>query len=89
MMSDSGDPGRNFNGSYGALAEGGGVLLDMCHELDMAGTLFPEATLDDISCLGHSDYPAVDFLSKVNLRTPTSLGTVAMDYLSPVSFRKH
>ena len=80
-------PGRKFKGSYGALADGGGVLLDLCHELDMAGTLFPQASLDGVSCLGHSDYPAVDFLSRIDLRTPTSLGTVAMDYLSPVAFR--
>ena len=33
----------SFAASYAARPEGGGVLLDLCHELDMAQTLFPAA----------------------------------------------
>ena len=82
-------PGRSFPGSYGARAEGGGVLLDLCHELDMASFLFPRAKELSVRCLGHDDYPGVDFCTSVALSGPSSsLGNVSMDYLSPVYVRR-
>ena len=82
-------PGRMFSGSYASESEGGGVLLDLCHELDMAWQLFPEARTVSVSCLGHADWPGVDFCTRVELggRSRAS-GTVAMDYLSPVPVRR-
>ncbi len=80
-------PGREFAGSYGARPDGGGVLLDLCHEIDMAASLFPDASISEVHCLGHQGHPTVDFVSQIALQTPSSLGTVAMDYLSPVGFR--
>lgn len=78
-----------FSDSYAARAEGGGVLLDLCHELDMAHCLFPAAELQAVDCLGHADFPGVDFATRVTLAEDGGpVGTVAMDYLSPKSLRR-
>ena len=82
-------PGRRFAGSYGARADGGGALLDLCHELDMATFLFPCAKELSVRCLGHDDYPGVDFCTNVALSGPSApLGNVSMDYLSPIYIRR-
>lgn len=78
----------SFAASYAALPQGGGVLLDLCHELDMALTLLPQARVGGVSSLGHAGFPGVDFASRVGLEGGGLLGSVAMDYLSPVSFRR-
>jgi len=78
-----------FSESYASRPEGGGVLLDLCHEIDMAHCLFPDATHVDVTSLGHEDYPNVDFASRITMsgkNTPS--GTVSMDYLAPVSTRR-
>ncbi len=78
-----------FADSYAAGAEGGGVLLDLCHELDMALALFPGLAVQGVQSLGHAGFPGVDFASRVALAAPGGpVGTVAMDYLSPVSLRR-
>ncbi|MEO0343742.1 MAG: hypothetical protein AAF198_09930 [Pseudomonadota bacterium] len=76
-----------FAQSYAAKPEGGGVLLDLCHELDMALTLFPDAKLTTVTSLDHCDHPRVDFATSINLITEAASGTVSMDYLSPASKR--
>ena len=79
-----------FADSYAARAPGGGVLLDLCHELDMAQALFPSLVAGAVACLGHEDFPGVDFSTEITL-TPAGAGpvaTVAMDYLSPVFLRR-
>ncbi|MCF1709473.1 hypothetical protein L0V05_11670 [Tabrizicola sp. J26] len=78
----------SFAASYAALPEGGGVLLDLCHELDMALTLLPQARIGGVASLGHARFPGVDFASRIGLEGAGLLGAVAMDYLSPVSFRR-
>ena len=78
-----------FDDSYAANADGGGVLLDLCHELDIANLLFPNAQLKRVDSLGHVDYPGVDFSSRITLTEPNgAIGTIAMDYLSPHSLRR-
>jgi predicted dehydrogenase len=64
------------------------VLLDLCHELDMALTLLPGLAVDSVTSLGHARFPGVDFASRLALAGPGQIGTVAMDYLSPVSYRR-
>jgi len=76
-----------FADSYAARAAGGGVLLDLCHELDMAACLFPAATLDAVESIGHRRYPGVDMATRISLGG-NALGSVSMDYLSPVSTRR-
>lgn len=78
-----------FSQSYAAQAEGGGVLLDLCHEIDMAACLFPGLATDGVSSLGHPAYPGVDMASQIALTAAgRATGTVAMDYLAPVSTRR-
>lgn len=78
-----------FADSYAASPEGGGVLLDLSHELDMALALFPTLELTRCDSLGHRDFPGVDFASFVQLAAPSGpVGRVAMDYLAPVSTRQ-
>lgn len=78
----------SFPRSYAAKAEGGGVLLDLCHELDMAKALFPDLAVDHVTSVGHAEFDGVDFASRIAVSGGGVAGTVAMDYLSPVSVRR-
>lgn len=78
----------SFAESYAARPDGGGVLLDLCHELDLALALLPGLRLAEVASLGHPDFPGVDFATRIALSGPGQLASVAMDYLSPVSFRR-
>ena len=78
-----------FSDSYAARADGGGVLLDLCHEIDMAQCLFPGLTLTGCDSLGHGAYPGVDMASLLTSRAANgATGTVAMDYLCPRLVRR-
>lgn len=73
-----------FSDSYAARPEGGGVLLDLCHEIDVAACLLPGLDLSSVESLGHARYPGVDMASLLTLRAANgAAGTVAMDYLCP------
>lgn len=77
-----------FSESYAARPMGGGVLLDLCHELDMAACLFPGLALAGVDSLGHAAYPGVDVASTIHLTSVSMTGNVVMDYLAPVSTRR-
>lgn len=78
-----------FSDSYAARAEGGGVLLDLCHELDLAACLFPGLAVTRVESLGHPGFPGVDFASRVSLqRQGIVVGDVSMDYLTPLLHRR-
>ena len=77
-----------FSDSYAARAEGGGVLLDLCHELDLACCLFPGLEVTRVESLGHPAFPGVDFASRVSLRSASVVGDVSMDYLTPLLHRR-
>jgi predicted dehydrogenase len=77
-----------FSESYAARREGGGVLLDLCHELDMAACLFPGLELTGVESLGHPAFPDVDFASRISLRRGALVGDVSMDYLAPGLHRR-
>lgn len=77
-----------FSDSYAAQPTGGGVLLDLCHELDMAACLLPGLTLTSVDSLGHAAYPGVDVATQIRLTAGHATGEVAMDYLAPVSTRR-
>lgn len=77
-----------FSESYAARAEGGGVLLDLCHELDMAACLFPDLAPVQVEAQGHAAYPGVDVASRISLRSPQVTGEVTMDYLTPKMHRQ-
>lgn len=77
-----------FSESYAARADGGGVLLDLCHELDLAVCLFPGLEVTRVESLGHPAFPGVDFASRVSLRRGGVVGDVSMDYLTPLLHRR-
>ena len=78
-----------FADSYAALPTGGGVLLDLSHEVDMAQLFFPGLSLKAVNCLGHAAFPGVDFSTMMQLAADGGpVGSVAMDYLSPVFVRR-
>jgi predicted dehydrogenase len=77
-----------FSESYAARADGGGVLLDLCHELDLVACLFPGLEVTRVESLGHPAFPGVDFASRVSLRRGGVVGDVSMDYLTPLLHRR-
>jgi predicted dehydrogenase len=77
-----------FSESYAARAEGGGVLLDLCHELDLACCLFPGLAVTRVECVGHPAFPGVDFASRISLRQQGVVGDVSADYLTPLLHRR-
>lgn len=77
-----------FSESYAARADGGGVLLDLCHELDLAACLFPGLSVTRVESLGHPAFPGVDFASRISLRRQGLVGDVSMDYLTPLLHRR-
>jgi len=77
-----------FSESYAARADGGGVLLDLCHELDLAACLFPGLAVTRVESHGHAGFPGVDFASRISLRGNGVTGDVSMDYLTPRLHRR-
>ncbi|MBA3909295.1 MAG: hypothetical protein C0524_05275 [Rhodobacter sp.] len=77
-----------FSESYAARADGGGALLDLCHELDLAACLFPGLTVTRVESLGHQAFPGVDFASRISLQRQGVVGDVSMDYLTPQLHRR-
>ena len=77
-----------FSDSYAARPEGGGVLLDLCHELDLATCLFPGLLVTRVESLGHPAFPGVDFASRISLTRQGLAGDVSMDYLTPLLHRR-
>lgn len=77
-----------FSESYAARGAGGGVLLDLCHELDLAACLFPGLEVTRVESLGHPAFPGVDFASRISLQRQGVAGDVAMDYLTPLLHRR-
>ena len=81
--------GWKFADSYAASAMGGGVLLDLCHEIDMAECVFPGIRIGRVASLGHDGFPGVDFVSRISLAQENgAAGEVAMDYVAPEAIRR-
>jgi predicted dehydrogenase len=78
-----------FSNSYASDPNGGGVLLDLCHEIDIAGLLAPDLELRDVSCLAHPEFQGVDIASSVAAHSSEiGLCTINMDYLAPKLVRR-
>ena len=79
----------NFSESYASNKEGGGVLLDLCHEIDIAYLLSSDLKVENISCFQAKNFDEVDVLSSINLSsTKGVLCNISMDYLAPTLIRR-
>ena len=78
-----------FADSYAADPDGGGVLLDLCHEIDLAYLLCGAAPLSTVTSLEHPDFVGVDIASTLDFTSPDGRNIrVAMDYLAPSLIRR-
>ena len=78
----------SFPGSYAARPYGRNVLLDLCHEIGTVTWIFPPLESGDLACIGHSNFPDVDFAARIGLSREGLVGDLAIDYLSPKSIRR-
>ena len=78
-----------FAESYAADPEGGGVLLDLCHEIDLAYLLCGNASLSSVRSIEHPDFAGVDIATTLNFTASDGRNiSVAMDYLAPALIRR-
>ena len=76
--------GWDFESSYAADSDGGGVLLDLCHEIDIACTYMPEPRVMNAISIGHPAIKGVDILSCLNIGDAEGrFAHIEMDYLAP------
>ena len=78
-----------FADSYAADPDGGGVLLDLCHEIDLAYLLCGNAPLTAVKSIEHPNFAGVDIATILNFASPEGRNIrVAMDYLAPALIRR-
>ena len=78
-----------FSNSYAANPDGGGVLLDLCHEIDIAHLLCGGLQLKKVQSYNHIDFPEVDIESKLEfVATNYAKVRVTMDYVAPQLVRR-
>ena len=77
----------SFSKSYAAEKNGGGVLLDLCHEIDIAFLLCKSLEVQDTLSLGHEQFE-VDMASSIYLSSDDgTICSISLDYLSPQLIR--
>lgn len=73
-----------FSDSYASKREGGGVLLDLCHEIDLACLVAPDLSIERAICLDHPAFPGVDIATQVSAHSQKfGLFSISLDYLAP------
>ena len=78
-----------FSDSYAADPDGGGVLLDLCHEIDLAYLLCGNAPLSSVKSIEHPDFAGVDIATTLDFVASDGRNIrVAMDYLAPALIRR-
>lgn len=81
-------PNWDFDESYAANPDGGGVLLDLCHEIDIALLLCGSAEVISVRATSHPKVDGVDVACDVDFGDYEGLNfRVSMDYLSPSVIR--
>ena len=78
-----------FENSYSAKSVGGGVLLDLCHEVDLAWLLHGGLKAHSIDCLSYPGHPKIDASTRVFANGPRGEQCdIVMDYLAPSLLRE-
>jgi len=78
-----------FADSYAADPDGGGVLLDLCHEIDLAFLLCGVAPLSSVTSIEHPKFAGVDIATTLDFKSSDGRNIhVAMDYLAPSLIRR-
>ncbi len=78
-----------FERSYSADPDGGGVLLDLCHEIDLAYLLFGVMPLTAVTSIQYKNLNGVDIISTVDFGSEDGRSIrVTMDYLAPKLIRR-
>ena len=70
-----------FSKSYAADKDGGGVLLDLCHEIDLVMLLKKDLNIQNVFSYGHRQYPGID------IDTTISLSSEELDFEKAAIFR--
>ena len=79
----------SFANSYAADPEGGGVLLDLCHEIDLAFLLCGHAPLFSVRSIEHPEFAGVDIATTLDFEAPDGRNLrVVMDYMAPALIRR-
>ena len=73
----------DFSRSYAASTFGGGVTLDLCHDIDLLNLLIDVKHIDSVSCKDHVNHPGIDFLSTITLSDHDrgAYGFLNLDYI--------
>ena len=80
--------GSVFSESYASKKYGGGVTLDLCHELDLAVLMCGLDRLENVVSLVDERFEAVDVATSITfLGSNSCLVSVGLDYLSPSIIR--
>lgn len=78
-----------FKDSYAASNNGGGVLLDLCHEIDLCQLLLGPLNIERVASIGTTSFPKVDVATDILLSNNIGLiCKVTMDYLAPFLRRR-
>lgn len=78
-----------FSKSYASNSSGGGVLLDLCHEIDIANLLCGPGKIKNVYSLLSPKFPGVDIASTLIFSNKNNyIYNVSMDYLAPTLLRQ-
>jgi predicted dehydrogenase len=81
--------GWKFSESYASNPNGGGVLLDLCHEIDLAYLLCDSLYVDKTLSFQHANFDMVDIASSILLSSKSGIScNISMDYLAPELIRR-
>lgn len=78
-----------FSKSYAADKDGGGVLLDLCHEIDLVMLLKKDLNIQNVFSYGHRQYPGIDIDTTISLSSEElDHFSIQLDYISPSPKRR-
>lgn len=79
----------NFGASYASKSSGGGVLLDLCHEIDIAHLLLKEPRIESVKSMADKSFPSIDLATQVTLLEKSGgVFNVNLDYMASSLIRR-